>query len=43
MVNRKSIINKINICKENNIPITNYGMVIAYFTGILERSVSIFK
>ena len=43
MVNRKSVINKINICKEKNIPITNYGMVIAYFTGILERSVSIFK
>ncbi|WP_195946537.1 [FeFe] hydrogenase H-cluster maturation GTPase HydF [Paraclostridium bifermentans] len=43
MVNRKSIINKINTCKEKNIPITNYGMVIAYFTGILNRSVSIFK
>lgn len=43
MVNRKSVINKINICKEKNIPITNYGMVIAYFTGILDRSVSIFK
>lgn len=43
MVNRKSVLNKIEICKEKNIPITNYGMVIAYFTGILERSVSIFK
>lgn len=43
MVNRKSVINKINTCKEKNIPITNYGMVIAYFTGILYRSVSIFK
>lgn len=43
MVNRKSVINKINTCKEKNIPITNYGMVIAYFTGILDRSVSIFK
>lgn len=43
MVNRKSIINKINICKENNIPITNYGLVIAYFTGILDRSVEIFR
>ncbi|MBP3905987.1 MAG: [FeFe] hydrogenase H-cluster maturation GTPase HydF [Peptostreptococcaceae bacterium] len=42
MVNRKSILNKIKICKENNIPITNYGMVIAQFTGILERSVSVF-
>lgn len=43
MVNRKSIINKINICREKNVPITNYGMVIAYFTNILERSVSIFE
>ncbi|MBO3443939.1 [FeFe] hydrogenase H-cluster maturation GTPase HydF [Clostridium sp. CCUG 7971] len=43
MVNRKSIINKINICREKNVSITNYGMVIAYFTNILNRSVEIFK
>lgn len=43
MVNRKSVVNKINTCKEKSVPITNYGMVIAYFTGILQRSVSIFK
>lgn len=43
MVNRKSILNKIKVCKEKNVPITNYGMVIAYFTGILDRSVEIFK
>lgn len=43
MVNRKSVLNKINICKEKNIPITNYGMVIAYFTGILDRATCIFK
>ena len=43
MVNRKSVINKINLCKEKNVPITNYGLVIAYFTGILGRSVEIFK
>lgn len=43
MVNRKSVVNKINICKEKNVPITNYGLVIAYFTGILDRSVEIFK
>ena len=42
MVNRKSILNKIEICKEKNVPITNYGMVIAYFTGILNRAVNIF-
>lgn len=43
MVNRKSVINKINLCKEKNVPITNYGLVIAYFTSILDRSVEIFK
>ena len=43
MVNRKSVVNKINLCKEKNVPITNYGMVIAYFTKILDRSVEIFK
>lgn len=43
MVNRKSVINKINLCKEKNVPITNYGLVIAYFTGILDRSVEIFN
>lgn len=41
MVNRKSVINKINLCKEKNVPITNYGLVIAYFTGILDRSIEI--
>ena len=43
MVNRKSVINKINLCKEKNVPITNYGLVIAYFTGNLDRSVEILK
>jgi len=43
MVNRKSVVNKINLCKEKNVPITNYGLVIAYFTGILDRSVEIFN
>ena len=43
MVNRKSVLNKIKVCKEKNVPITNYGMVIAYFTKILDRSVEIFK
>ena len=43
MVNRKSVLNKISLCKEKNVSITNYGMVIAYFTKILERSVEIFR
>lgn len=43
MVNRKSVIQKIEKCKEKNIPITNYGLVIAYFSNILEKSVEIFE
>ena len=43
MVNKISVLNKISACKEKNVPITNYGMVIAYFTKILDRSVEIFK
>lgn len=43
MVNRKSVLNKINKCRENNIFITNYGLVIAYFTEILKRSIEIFN
>ena len=43
MVNRKSVLNKISLCKEKNVSITNYGMVIAYFTKILDRSVEIFR
>lgn len=43
MVNRKSVITKIEKCKQKAIPITNYGLVIAYFTGILDRSIELFR
>lgn len=43
MINRKSVINRINFCQEKEISITNYGVVLAYLTGILERSIEIFK
>ncbi|MEG0295134.1 MAG: [FeFe] hydrogenase H-cluster maturation GTPase HydF [Clostridium sp.] len=39
MVNRKSILNRINSCKEKNIPITNYGVVISFVMGILDRAI----
>ena len=42
MVNRKSMINKINMCREKNVNITNYGVVIAYLNGILDRSIEIY-
>lgn len=43
MINRKTVINRVNICKEKSVPITNYGVVLAFLTGILERSTSYIK
>ena len=37
MLNSKNIKNRIKIAKEKSIPITNYGIAIAYFKGILEK------
>lgn len=42
MLNKKTMINRIRICKESNIPITNYGLVLAHGAGILKRSVEVF-
>ena len=43
MINRKTVINRVKQCKEKNVPITNYGIVLAYLNGILERSLSLFN
>ncbi|HOK39890.1 MAG TPA: [FeFe] hydrogenase H-cluster maturation GTPase HydF [bacterium] len=43
MVNRKEIMFRIEKAKSNNIPITNYGVLIAYLNGILERAIKPFK
>ena len=43
MINRKTVINRVNKCKESNVPITNYGIVLAFLNGILERSLSLFN
>lgn len=42
MVNRKEILNRIKICKEQKVPITNYGILLAYLNGILDRAIKIF-
>lgn len=42
MLNKRSMMSRIQICKDENVPITNYGIVLAYLTGILNRSVNIF-
>ncbi len=43
MANRKTMLSRILMCAEKNVPITNYGMTIALMNGILARSTEIFQ
>ena len=43
MVNRKTVVNRIELCKEKEIPITNYGVILSFLTNTLDRSNVIFK
>ncbi len=43
MTNRKEILSRIMIANSRNVPITNYGIVISYCLGILERATKIFS
>ncbi len=38
MVNKKSVLSRIVLCEEANVPITNYGLILALFAGILDRA-----
>ncbi len=38
MINRKEMLHRIMVARHAGIPIVNYGVVIAYVTGILERT-----
>ena len=40
---RKQLFNRTNLAVEAGIPISNYGMAIAYMTGVFDRSIQIFK
>ena len=39
----KQLINRTNQAIEHGIPVTNYGMAIAYMNGIFERATSVFR
>lgn len=39
MFNRRLILNRISAPKRQNVPMTNYGIAIAYLTGILDKIV----
>lgn len=43
MLNRKAIKSRILQCRDKNVSITNYGVVLAYISGILDRSIEIYK
>ena len=39
MITRKTMENRIAECENAGVKVTNYGMIIAYLTGILEKSI----
>lgn len=41
MTNRRAILSRIMQAREQNVPVTNYGMVIAWAMGIFERAIEI--
>ncbi len=43
MTNRREVLSRILIANNKNIPITNYGVVISYCLGILQRAIKIFS
>lgn len=42
MINSRVMKNRTALCREYSVPITNYGTALAYLTGILDRSSSVF-
>lgn len=42
MWNRREMLSRLLLCKRAGIPITNYGLIIAYSLGILERALAPF-
>lgn len=43
MITRKQILNRLKPAIEHNIPVTNYGMLIAYMSGIFNRATAVFR
>jgi len=43
MVNRREIMHRIERAKQQGVPITNYGILMAYLSGILDRVVEPFQ
>jgi len=43
MITRKQLFNRIQAAIDANVPVTNYGMAIAYVKGVYKRSVELFS
>ena len=43
MINKREIQSRLQLFEDKNIPVTNYGVVLAYLSGILDRASEIFK
>ena len=43
MMNRKTILNRVKLCNDQGIAITNYGVILAFLNGILDRSLEVFN
>lgn len=43
MINKKAIQSRLEIFAEKNIPVTNYGVILAYLNGIAERASAVFN
>lgn len=42
MITKKTLLSRIKKCKDAGLPITNYGVVLAYLNGICERASEVF-
>jgi [FeFe] hydrogenase H-cluster maturation GTPase HydF len=42
MINRRTVLSRIARCRQQDVPVANYGMTIAYSLGILERALEPF-
>jgi len=43
MLNRREVLSRIWYCKQAGVPVTNYGLTIAYTLGIFERATALFN
>jgi hypothetical protein len=42
MLNEREMVRRMTCAVEQGVPITNYGITIAFMTGILKRSLEVF-